>query len=102
MPATRPTGYDMPPSTRPRGYDTAHSTRPRGYDMPHSTRPSGYDVPHSTSPPAGTTQTSHPRAARGERTGGDLLSQAREGQVPSALWGLTSLFGKGRGVSPTQ
>ena len=36
-----------------------------------------------------------------ERTGGDLLSQAREGQVPSALWGLTALFGMGRGVSPT-
>src|ERR671939_1665038 len=34
-------------------------------------------------------------------TGGDLLSQAREGQVPSALWGLTALFGMGRGVSPT-
>src|SRR5215208_4065731 len=36
-----------------------------------------------------------------KRTGGDLLSQAREGQVPSALWGLTALFGMGRGVSPT-
>src|SRR4051794_41485239 len=35
------------------------------------------------------------------RTGGDLLSRAREGQVPSALWGLTALFGMGRGVSPT-
>jgi len=34
-----------------------------------------------------------------ERTGGDLLSQAREGQVPSALRGLTALFGMGRGVS---
>src|SRR4051812_18540211 len=33
--------------------------------------------------------------------GGDLLSQAREGQVPSALRGLTSLFGMGRGVSPS-
>src|SRR4029453_2213671 len=42
------------------------------------------------------------RAARGDsRTGGDLLSRAREGQVPSALWGLTALFGMGRGVSPT-
>ena len=35
------------------------------------------------------------------KTGGDLLSRAREGQVPSALWGLTALFGMGRGVSPT-
>jgi hypothetical protein len=41
-------------------------------------------------------------AAREERTGGDLLSQALASQVPSALWGLTALFGMGRGVSPTQ
>ena len=33
------------------------------------------------------------------KTGGDLLSQAREGQVPSALRGLTALFGMGRGVA---
>ena len=42
-------------------------------------------------------------AARGRmlRTGGDLLSQALAGQVPSALRGLTALFGMGRGVSPS-
>src|SRR2546423_9304819 len=33
--------------------------------------------------------------------GGDLLSQALAGQVPSALRGLTALFGMGRGVSPS-
>jgi hypothetical protein len=33
--------------------------------------------------------------------GGDLLSQALEHQVPSALRDLTSLFGMGRGVSPS-
>jgi hypothetical protein len=33
------------------------------------------------------------------KTGGDLLSQALAGQVPSALRGLTALFGMGRGVS---
>src|SRR5215211_5826175 len=33
--------------------------------------------------------------------GGDLLSQGRESQVPSALRGLTALFGMGRGVSPS-
>src|SRR4051812_40948419 len=37
-----------------------------------------------------------------ERTGGDLLSQALAGQVPSALRGLTALFGMGRGISPVQ
>jgi len=34
-----------------------------------------------------------------EKTGGVLLSQALAGQVPSALRGLTALFGMGRGVS---
>src|SRR4051812_36052243 len=33
------------------------------------------------------------------RTGGDLLSQEVSPQVPSALKGLTALFGMGRGVS---
>ena len=33
------------------------------------------------------------------KTGGDLLSRALSGQVPSALRGLTALFGMGRGVS---
>ena len=36
-----------------------------------------------------------------ERNGGDLLSQGREAQVPSALRGLTALFGMGRGVAPS-
>ncbi len=34
-----------------------------------------------------------------KRTGGDLLSQGVAPQVPSALKGLTALFGMGRGVS---
>ena len=45
------------------------------------------------------------RAARGrprsQKTGGVLLSQVLAGQVPSALRGLTALFGMGRGVSPS-
>ena len=36
-----------------------------------------------------------------QETGGVLLSQALAGQVPSALRGLTALFGMGRGVSPS-
>jgi hypothetical protein len=36
------------------------------------------------------------------QTGGVLLSRALAGQVPSALRGLTALFGMGRGVSPSQ
>ncbi len=35
------------------------------------------------------------------KTGGVLLSQALASQVPSALRGLTALFGMGRGVSPS-
>jgi hypothetical protein len=33
------------------------------------------------------------------KNGGDLLSQALASQVPSALRGLTTLFGMGRGVA---
>ena len=41
------------------------------------------------------------RLATQRKTGGDLLSQALASQVPSALRGLTALFGMGRGVSPS-
>src|ERR1700755_3332383 len=43
----------------------------------------------------------HDNSARAatRRTGGDLLSQEVALQVPSALRGLTALFGMGRGVS---
>ena len=51
-------------------------------------------------PPARERERAAPRAALSNKTGGDLLSQAR-GQVPSALRGLTALFGMGRGVSPS-
>jgi hypothetical protein len=34
------------------------------------------------------------------RSGSDLLSQAVTSQVPSALEGLTSVFGMGTGVAP--
>ena len=36
-----------------------------------------------------------------QKTGGVLLSRALASQVPSALRGLTALFGMGRGVSPS-
>ena len=41
------------------------------------------------------------RLETSNKTGGDLLSQALSSQVPSAQRGLTALFGKGRGVSPS-
>ena len=37
-----------------------------------------------------------------ENWGGDLLSHPVSRAVPSALEGLTSLFGMGRGVAPPQ
>src|SRR3954466_10701593 len=49
----------------------------------------------------GATRTGRPPGRPVKLIGGDLLSQAREGQVPSALRGLTALFGMGRGVSPS-
>ncbi len=45
------------------------------------------------------TRKSRPGGRLFERTGGDLLSQGVAPQVPSALKGLTALFGMGRGVS---
>src|SRR5919109_2669591 len=42
-----------------------------------------------------------PRRTATKKTGGVLLSQAVAHQVPSALRGLTALFGMGRGVSPS-
>ena len=38
--------------------------------------------------------------SRAQETGGVLLSQAESSQVPSALAGLTSVFGMGTGISP--
>src|SRR3954453_12155471 len=49
----------------------------------------------------GPTQTGRPPGRPVKLIGGDLLSRAREGQVPSALRGLTALFGMGRGVYPS-
>src|ERR1700735_4473025 len=47
-----------------------------------------------------TTTTSRPGGRLVDRkTGGVLLSRALASQVPSALRGLTALFGMGRGVS---
>ena len=40
------------------------------------------------------------RASFKEKSGGDLLSQGVSSQVPSALVGLTSVFGMGTGVTP--
>ena len=61
-------------------------------------------------PPAGRARRRITRAENGEgealsclpfeKSGGVLLSQGRTSQVPSALEGLTSVFGMGTGVTP--
>jgi hypothetical protein len=80
----------LPPHTAPHlpSHKARRSRRP-------SARTSGPRARNGDEPPR--------RTARGDQeTGGDLLSQALSSQVPSARWGLTALFGMGRGVSPTQ
>jgi len=42
----------------------------------------------------------HPEGFCLEKSGSDLLSQGLPSQVPSALEGLTSVFGMGTGVTP--
>jgi hypothetical protein len=72
------------------------SSRRRSRASPRSRRP-GARAPRERKEP-------QPPEATGAlmlRTGGVLLSQALAGQVPSALRGLTALFGMGRGVSPS-
>jgi hypothetical protein len=70
---------------------------------PHGTL--SCDWPPVGLPGSGVSQQRHepPQGAARVRkeTGGVLLSQALASQVPSALRGLTSLFGMGRGVSPS-
>jgi hypothetical protein len=63
---------------------------------PHARR-----LPVPCAQPAAHRPTIWPRRALSKKTGGVLLSQALASQVPSALRGLTSLFGMGRGVSPS-
>src|SRR5215204_5865146 len=78
--------------TRPR---VAHAARKTGVGVPRDRRGARPTrALHDESPERG-------RSGLTGRTGGDLLSQALAGQVPSALRGLTALFGMGRGVSPS-
>src|ERR1700704_1436853 len=82
--------------------DTGHPDHPR-----RRGRPRHHGHPMASWPPqtSRTSDIERPWAARRrpkyEKTGGVLLSQALAGQVPSALRGLTALFGMGRGVSPS-
>ena len=61
-------------------------------------RPEPGDASTASSPRRN--QQSRALAAPKEKIGGDLLSRGVAPRVPSALAGLTSLFGMGRGVSP--
>src|SRR3954454_6314625 len=75
------------------------SCRPR-LGVPDKDAAGSNRAPHIRPPrtPSGTSR--RPRSGV-QKTGGVLLSRALAGQVPSALRGLTALFGMGRGVSPS-
>jgi hypothetical protein len=89
--------------------DQPHPARDHGQPQPARRQPTKPHGPRPRPPWAGRKRAgghNDERAAReGDpsytKTGGVLLSQALAGQVPSALRGLTALFGKGRGVSPS-
>ena len=72
---------------------------PMSAGLPPPPMPAGYQPAARGPPPRGPPLA--PRRALSKKTGGVLLSQALASQVPSALRGLTSLFGMGRGVSPS-
>ena len=56
---------------------------------------------HSWGPGASKHKKAPPATAGGEEgCGSDLLSRAVSSQVPSACWGLTSVFGMGTGGTP--
>ena len=100
------------PRTQPQAREP--STRlhagPAGRQRPRHTHAAPRHLsatPRASAAPRPDRRTTRSPAARGvrgssyEKTGGVLLSQALAGQVPSALRGLTALFGMGRGVSPS-
>ncbi len=100
--ADRRHGVPERAATRARG-TAAQTAAQRAVGRSHpSSRGGRADRRPGDQPPARSrTTTSRPRrdGSRTDQTGGDLLSRALAGQVPSALRGLTALFGMGRGVS---
>ena len=63
--------------------------------------PCGYKPPAQPRNRAQKRQVTRPKSGHlVEKSGGVLLSQGESTQVPSALTGLTSVFGMGTGVTP--
>jgi hypothetical protein len=99
----------QPQEDRGEGPLNASSHRPIPHHPSRTTpRTLALSAGHAPGPTPGTKpQKKRPRLPNTDgvnnevKTGGDLLSQALAGQVPSALRGLTALFGMGRGVSPS-
>ena len=88
-------------SSRPRAISASDSIRPRALRELRG-------MLANLTPPSCTPAGSAPATANGgalrlprlTRSGGVLLSQGHSSQVPSALEGLTSVFGMGTGVTP--
>src|SRR3984893_18479297 len=100
-PRTRAGRTSAPPGTSPGRTrarpTTAHARRNNG-----ACRHRGSSLRPALGIQASRTTTGRPLGGpRDEKTGRVLLSQALASQVPSALRGLTALFGMGRGVSPS-
>jgi hypothetical protein len=97
-PATRPSGCGVAarhgPATVAGTRVTQHPGRPGLWARSPSPSTPGRRCSDNKKRPA-------KLAGRKTNSGGDLLSQALASQVPSALRGLTTLFGKGRGGSPS-
>jgi hypothetical protein len=98
--------FASPPFRRPPMAHAAvarpHVRTRRGASMGTDVRPSHGSCGIATGSRAGSTHRPLVAAGCANKTGGVLLSQALASQVPSALRGLTALFGMGRGVSPSQ
>ena len=103
-PSSPPTRRPGPTSLRRRTRIASRCVRPRGPGARAPPLRGPRPVPRRSAlvMPRHNARRAAQWAARGDvQTGGVLLSRALAGQVPSALRGLTALFGMGRGVSPS-
>src|SRR5690606_20375084 len=103
-PVPRPSGRGRgdpaePIPRRPRHREAA----PRHHrPMPPNKRPGPRGTGVNRGEPGGKREKAPPKRGLLEKSGDDLLSQGESTQVPSAQSGLTSVFGKGTGVTQTR
>ena len=86
-----------PPEPAGRRLEERSSAMARPYPAPATGDPSAPPVTRQNAK-----RTPPKRGPLQSKSGGDLLSQGESTQVPSALSGLTSVFGMGTGVTQTR